>query len=97
MRLLREQKKKDTPQSNFSGPPSRRCSFPSHPAVFEMQKKKKSHFPHKVAFKKAKILLGADPLHSQASKSTTHKVPVTASSCFPMWSTQWPKEEQKES
>lgn len=96
LREQREKKKKIRRNPISAARPA--ADVPSPPASACLKReKKKCHFPHKVAFKKAKILLCGDPLHSQASKSTPHKVPVTASSCFPMWSTQWPKEEQKES
>lgn len=81
---------KDTRQSNFTNPHTHRCSSP-----LALKTCEKCQLHHEVPFfKKLKYFL---PLTHCASKSTTHKVLVTASSCFPMWSPQWAKEEQRES
>lgn len=93
--LFSEQKKKDALQSSFTDPHRHRCSFFLLPhCTLNMWKATVSSWS---SLLKTEICLSVDPLHIQAPKSTTHKVLVTASSCFPMWSPQWPKEEQKES
>lgn len=68
--------------------------FPLPPFTYNMWKVSVSSWSNLL---NTDIILGVDPLHIQASKSTTHKVLVTASSCFPMWSPQWGKDERKES
>lgn len=103
MRLLEdrgEKKKKERYAAIQFQQPAQPQMFPPLPlcCVGNAEKMKKNAISLiKSPFKKAKILLGGDPARSRASKSATHKVPVTASSCFPMWPPQRPKEEQKES